>query len=109
MFIIILQFFIDSAANFVSQFRKYHIFSITIVFIVDILFELMVRSCCFIVVSVIFVLMDFDEGLNRSQLKALLLVWLMSAIHCGAVAVWPIHTLFVLSITVTPILDMLLK
>ena len=65
----------------------------------------MVRFCCFLIVSAIFTMMDSGDGLTKLQLKIMLIVWLMSAIHCGAISLYPFHTLVILSITVTPMLD----
>ena len=62
-----------------------------------------------IVVGAIFLCMDFDEGLTRLQLKVMVLVWLMSIIHSGSVGVYPIHTLIILSITISPVLENLMK
>ena len=50
-------------------------------------------------------MMDSGDGLTKLQLKIMLIVWLMSAIHCGAISLYPFHTLVILSITVTPMLD----
>ena len=55
--------------------------------------------------SAIFTMMDSGDGLTKLQLKIMLIVWLMSAIHCGAISLYPFHTLLILSITVTPMLD----
>lgn len=95
IFIVLFQFFIDHSGDFVSQFH--------------VLFEVVVRVCCLIVVGAIFMCMDFDDGLTRLQLKVLALIWLMSIIHSGSVGVYPIHTLAILSITVSPALDNLMK
>ena len=65
----------------------------------------MVRFCCFLIVCAIFTMMDYGEGITKFQLKVLLIVWLMSGIHCGAISLYPFHTLIILSITVTPMID----
>lgn len=46
--------------------------------------------------------MEFGEGLKPIELKVVTIVWLMSIIHCGAVGVWPIETLLILTITISP-------
>ena len=55
------------------------------------------------VVSAIFLLMDFEPRFTQIELKVVTLVWLMSIIHCGSVDVYPIETLLVLTITISPI------
>ena len=94
-FVIIFQFFIDFGGDFVSQFH--------------VMFEVLIRSSCFVIVCAIFICMDFDQGLARLHLKIVAIVWLMSIIHCGGVSVYPVHTLVVLSITVSPILNNFMK
>ena len=69
---------------------------------VDFAFELIIRGMCFVVICSIFLLMEFGSGLTPTQLKVLTIVWLMSTIHCGAVDVYPVETLVVLTITVSP-------
>lgn len=94
-FIILFQFFIDAGGDFISQ---YHV-----------LLEVMLRLSCFVLVCIIFICMDFDTGLTRLHLKIALLVWLTSLIHCCSVAVYPVHTLIILSITVLPVLESQIK
>ena len=74
-------------------------------FILGVILEIMVRCCCFLIVGAIFTMMDYGDGLTKFQLKVLIIVWLMSAIHCGAISVYPFHTLIILSVTVTPMID----
>ena len=76
-------------------------------FILGIILEIMVRFCCFLVVTAIFTMMDCGDGLTKLQLKITLIVWLMSAIHCGAISLYPFHTLVILSITVSPMIEKL--
>ena len=76
-------------------------------FILGIILEIMVRFCCFLIVTAIFTMMDCGDGLTKLQLKIMLIVWLMSAIHCGAISLYPFHTLVILSITVTPMIEKL--
>ena len=94
-FVIIFQYFIDFGGDFVSQFH--------------VCFEVLIRSSCFVIVCAIFYCMDFDQGLARLHLKIVAIVWLMATIHCGAVSVYPVHTLLVLSITVSPVINNLIK
>lgn len=70
----------------------------------------MLRASCFGVFCIIFYCMDFnDKGLYKPQLTILLSVWLMTAIHCGAVETNPFHTLIIVYVTITPAFNMWAK
>jgi hypothetical protein len=57
----------------------------------------------FVIICAIFLLMDFEPGLTPMELKVVTIVWLMSMIHCGSVGVYPIETLIILTITISPL------
>ena len=82
LFVLGIQFFIDHLAFFVSQYRKCPPSSFEpCPFCPDLFFDLIIRACCFFLVSCVFSMVDLTEdGLERVQLKVLVLVWLTCAI-----------------------------
>lgn len=80
-------------------------FSTKIYVLEDYGFEIVIRTLCFVVISAIFGLMEFGTGMNQTQLKVLLITWLMCTIHFGSASVYPIETLAVLTVTLSPMYD----
>ena len=54
------------------------------------------------IVSAILGLCHLSDGMNKVQLRVFLLVWLTVLVHCGAVAMFPHHTMAVLAVTIWP-------
>ena len=62
----------------------------------------MIRVVAFIIITCILAFCDFNEGMNKLQLKVILLILMTIAIHCGAVEVYTFHTLAILAVTLSP-------
>ena len=50
-------------------------------------------------------LVEFGSGLTPIQLRVMLVTWIMNGIHFGAVGAYPVETLIVLAITLSPMFD----
>ena len=55
--------------------------------------------------SLILICCEMNDGLSKFQLKAVFICWLTVVFHCGGVITNPLHTLLVLTVTISPVYD----